>query len=152
MSQEGQLHALSGLDELFERNGIEYWLFGGWAVDFHVGAATRPHDDLDVAVWSRDGDRVREALTAAGWRHTPEAGEEGYTVYDLGGIRLEVAFLDQGEWPPNSFEDDVAELCGVRARVVSLPSLRADKAVVRDDAGVAAKDRADSMRLGQLRD
>ena len=34
----------------------------------------------------------RELLTAAGWRHTPE---EGYSVYELAGVRLEVAFLDE---------------------------------------------------------
>jgi hypothetical protein len=144
---EHQLSALSHLDELFGQYCIEYWLFGGWAVDFHAGKVTRPHDDLDLAVWSHDGERVRELLTAAGWRHTPE---EGYSVYERDDVRLEVAFLDHGEWPPNSFEHDVAEVSGVRVRVVSLSSLRADKAVVRDDESVAAKDRADSVTLRRL--
>jgi hypothetical protein len=71
-------------------------------------------------------------------------------VYELDDVRLEVAFLDQGEWPPNSFEHDVAEVAGVRARVVSLSSLKADKAMVRDDESVATKDRADSVTLGRL--
>jgi hypothetical protein len=147
VNAEDQLSALSHLDELFGQHGIEYWLFGGWAVDFHAGKVTRRHDDLDLAVWSHDGERVRELLTAAGWRHTPE---EGYSVYDVAGVRLEVAFLDHGEWPRNSFEHDVAEVAGVRAHVVSLSSLRADKAVVRDDESVAAKDREDCMTLGRL--
>jgi Aminoglycoside-2''-adenylyltransferase len=144
---EDQLSVLSHLDELFRHHGIEYWLFGGWAVDFHAGEVTRTHDDLDLAVWSHDGERVRELLTSGDWRHTPE---EGYSVYELEDLRLEVAFLDHGEWPPNSFEDDVAEVAGVRASVVSLSSLRADKAVVRDDESVAAKDRADSVTLARL--
>jgi hypothetical protein len=46
---EDQLSALSHLDELFGQHAIEYWLFGGWAVDFHAGKVTRPHDDLDLA-------------------------------------------------------------------------------------------------------
>jgi Aminoglycoside-2''-adenylyltransferase len=104
VNAEDQLSALSHLDELFGQHGIEYWLFAGWAVDFHAGKVTRPHDDLDLAVWSRDGERIQELLTAADWRHTPE---EGYSVYELDDVRLEVAFLDHGEWPPNSFEDDV---------------------------------------------
>ena len=41
-------------------------------------------------------------------------------MYELDDVRLEVALLDYGEWPPNSFEHDVAEVAGVRARVVSL--------------------------------
>jgi hypothetical protein len=142
-----QLSALSHLDELFGQHGIEYWLFGGWAVDFHAGRVTRPHDDLDLAVWSHDGERVRELLTAGGWRHTPE---EGYSVYELEDVRLEVALLDHGEWPANSFEHDVAEVAGVRARVVSLSSLKVDKAVVRNDESIAVKDRADSATLGRL--
>jgi Aminoglycoside-2''-adenylyltransferase len=106
---EDQLSALSYLDELFGQHGIEYWLFGGWAVDLHAGKVTRSHDDLDLAVWSHDGERVRELLTAAGWRHTPE---EGYGVYQRNEVRLEVAFRDHGEWPPNSFQHDVAEVGG----------------------------------------
>jgi hypothetical protein len=83
----------------------------------------------------------------------PPAGatpEEGYSVYERGDVRLEVAFLDRGEWPPHSFELDVGEVAGVRARVVSLSSLKVDKAMVRDDKSVAAKDRADSVTLGRL--
>ena len=41
-------------------------------------------------------------------------------------------------------------MAGVRARVVSLSSLKADKAMVRDDESVAAKDRVDSVTLGRL--
>ena len=53
-------------------------------------------------------------------------------------------------WPEEAFEDDVAELAGVRARVISLPALRADKAERRDDPIVAAKDRADLATLSTL--
>ena len=70
--------------------------------------------------------------------------------FELGNVRLEIAFLDHGEWPPNSFEHDVAEVAGVRARVVSLSSSKADKAIARDDESVAAKDRANSVMLGRL--
>ena len=71
-------------------------------------------------------------------------------MYERDDVRLEVAFLDHGEWPPNSFERDVAEVAGVRARLVSLSSLKADKAMVHDDESVAAKDRADSVTLARL--
>jgi hypothetical protein len=98
-------------------------------------------------VWSHDAERVRTVLTAAGWSHTPE---EDYAVYGLGGVRLEVAARDRGTWPAGSFGDDTAELNGIRARLVSLPSLRADKSEIRDDARVAAKDRADSITLARL--
>ena len=45
------------------RAGIAYWLFGGWAVDFHAGRITRLHDDVDIAVWLEDVPRIVELLT-----------------------------------------------------------------------------------------
>ena len=48
MSDTDQLEALDRLHRLFEAEHLEYWLFGGWAVDFHAGAVTRPHGDLNV--------------------------------------------------------------------------------------------------------
>ena len=151
MNEDEQLGTLSRLDELFGGHGIEYWLFGGWAVDFHAGSVTRPHDDLDLAVWSKDEARVRELLTRDGWSRAPDGGEEGYTVWERGDVRLEVAFADRGEWPPGSFAEDVVELRGVRARLVSLASLKEDKAEVRGDPQVAAKDRIDSRTLEKIR-
>ena len=51
-----QLEALAEVGRLLERRRIEWWLFGGWAVDFRVGAVTRSHDDVDLAVWADDRD------------------------------------------------------------------------------------------------
>jgi hypothetical protein len=50
MSETEQLAALARIHELLDGQGIDYWLFGGWAVDFHAGLVTRAHDDLDIAV------------------------------------------------------------------------------------------------------
>ena len=94
----------------------------------------------------------------------PEANEDGYTGYERGDVRLELAFLARGEdgevctplregrgtWPGGAFEDDVAELRGVHVRVISLGALKADKSEVRDDSTVAAKDRADLATLSRF--
>jgi hypothetical protein len=139
-----QLAAVARIHELVEGAGIEYWLFGGWAVDFHAGSVTRAHVDVDVAVWAHDLDRIRQLLEADGWRHAPEEGEDGHTGYERSGVRLELAFLaraedgqvytplrdGRGAWPGGAFENDVAELRGVRARVVGLRALRADKSEI----------------------
>jgi hypothetical protein len=159
----GQLAVLAQLQSLLDAQGVAYWLFGGWAVDFHTGRLTRAHDDLDVAVWHEDRARVAELLADDGWSHTPEAGEDGYTCYARGAVRLEVAFLarddsgrvytplrdGRGEWPSDTFGDDVIDLLGVKARVIRLDALIADKSIERDDATTSAKDRAD---LANLRD
>ena len=95
------------------------------------------------------------------WLHRPASGEDGYTCYERNGIRLEVAFLardehghvytplrhGRGEWPADTFGDEVAQLRGVRARVMSRESLIADKSIMRPDTVTAAKDRADVASL-----
>ena len=163
-SEGEQLAALSRIDRLLVGQEIEYWLFGGWAVDFHAGSVTRAHDDLDIAVWHDDLAQITALLAADGWKHVPAENEDGYTSCELGVVRLELAFLaraDDGRvytplvegraaWPDAAFEDDVAELLGVRARVMSLRALKADKAERRDDPSVTAKDRADSRTLAGL--
>jgi len=165
MSETEQLAALAGLHARFEERGIDYWLFGGWAVDFHVGAVTRSHDDLDIAVWRRDLPAIADLLEGAGWRHTPGQSEDGSTSYTSdGGVRLDLAFLGRGEsglvctplrvgsasWPPGAFGDDVLELRGTCSRVITLGALRADKSEPHDDPAASAKDRADLAALARL--
>jgi hypothetical protein len=158
-----QLAALAGLHHLLEGHGVAYWLFGGWAVDFHTGRVTRAHGDLDVAVWQDDRGRLGALLAGQAWAHTPEAGEDGYTRYERGGVRLKVAFParddrgrvytplrdGRGDWPDDAFGDDVLELRRVRARVIRLEALVADKSVAREDPSAAAKDRADVRSLAR---
>jgi hypothetical protein len=159
--ESDQLAALATLHHLLRSRGVDYWLFGGWAVDFHAGRVTRVHGDLDIAVWLDDRTRLAELLEEQAWAHTPEAGEDGYTCYERGAVRLEVAFLarddggrvytplrnGRGEWPDDAFGDDVVELLDVQARVIRVAALIADKSVVREDPSTAAKDRADVLNL-----
>lgn len=97
LHENAQLAALTSIHELFDSRGIEYWLFGGWAVDFHAGKVSRAHDDLDLAVWWKDDERIAVLLAGEGWRHAPEAGEDGYTGYERGDVRLELAFRARRE-------------------------------------------------------
>jgi Aminoglycoside-2''-adenylyltransferase len=163
---KAQLGALGSIEELLDAHGIDGWLFGGWAVDFHAGWVSRGHDDLDLAVWAADHDRIAGLLAADGWTHAPDEGEDGYTAYERDGVRLELAFLERAEdgetytplrngratWPEDTFGEDVAELGGVRARVIGLGALRADKSETRDDPRVAAKDHADLETLASVQD
>ena len=161
-SASGQLATLAEVHDLLGKNTIGYWLFGGWAVDFHAGRVTRNHADLDIAVWWDDRKRVAGLLEDNAWVHTPESGEDGYTCYERDGVRLEVAFLaiddhglvytplreGRGEWPDTAFGEDILELLDVRARVIRLDALVADKSVIRGDPSTNAKDRADLLSLG----
>ncbi len=65
VSEAGQLAALARIHELLVREALDYWLFGGWAVDFHGGSITREHDDIDIAVWEPDRPRIARLLARA---------------------------------------------------------------------------------------
>jgi hypothetical protein len=161
-----QLGALDELHRRFEAEGIEYWLFGGWAVDFHAGTVTRPHDDLDLAIWVRDRVRVTRLLQLDGWTHEPDGAQDGSTAFIRSGVRVELAFLERdgadGEpytpladgsraaWALGAFGSDVLTLARVRARVIGLAALREEKTGARDDPTAAAKDRMDRATLATL--
>jgi hypothetical protein len=159
-----QLETIGWLHIRLGEQGIHYWLFGGWAVDFHAGRVTRDHEDVDLAVWQSDFDHVSGLLEAHGWSHAPEQGEEGYTGYERGEVRVELAFLardeagtvytplthGRGVWPAGSFGDAIGEVNGVQARVVGLASLIEDKSGARHDPAVSAKDQADVALLTSL--
>ncbi len=115
-------------------------------------------------MWLKVYEQVAALLVANGWKHAPDEHEDGYTRYERGSVRVDLAFLARTQdgqvytplregraaWPDGAFENDVAELLGVRARVISLRALKADKAEVRDDPIVSAKDRTDLATLSGL--
>ena len=161
-----QLAALASVDALLTNAAIDYWLFGGWAVDFYAGSVTRAHDDVDIAVWRDDVPRIAALLEGAGWSHAPEPDEDGGTGYEREGVRLELTYLVrrsegrvltplrdfEAAWPEGAFEADAGELTGVRARLVSIDALRSGKSSAREDPGDAAKDEADFDVLSGLED
>lgn len=157
MDADAQLAAIGRLNAMFDRGRIDYWLFGGWAVDFHAGGLTRDHADIDIAIWQTDSAAAHALLAAGGWRHTPAPEQDGFTTYVRGRLHLDLAFLasderdtvytplksGRAEWPPDSFGAHVCELGGVRAHVVSAASLIVDKSESREDPATATKDAAD---------
>jgi hypothetical protein len=159
-----QLSALARVSTVLDGAGIDYWLFGGWAVDFYAGKVTRAHDDVDLAVWLDDLPRISELLRDEGWRHAPHDDEDGGTGYERGTVRLEFTYLVRDEsgsiytplrqvrapWSGEALANDVGELHGVRSRLISLASLLRGKSSPRDDPDEAAKDRADVTQLSRL--
>lgn len=158
-----QLSALARVDELMGGAGIDHWLFGGWAVDFHAGSVTRAHHDVDIAVWLDDLRTIGRLLEKDGWRHAPSDDDDGGTGYERKPVRLELTFLVRGDdgriyipfqqgnvpWL-DTFEGEVIELHGVRARVMGLEPLTGGKSSPRADPEDAAKDRADFAVLSTI--
>ena len=161
-----QLAAIASLAAALDAAEIDYWLFGGWAVDLWAGAVTREHDDIDIAAWHTDAERIRAGLTGAGWRHAPEPTDAAETRYRLGGVLLEVTFVELDElgrvvipfpsgpavWSTEPFGRDRPALGAVSCRAVPLSLLLAGKAAPRPDDADAAKDRADAEVLRRIGD
>jgi dihydrofolate reductase len=159
-----QLDALADVAARLEEARIESWLFGGWAVDFYAGRITRPHLDVDLAVWLDDVPSIAALLEGSGWQHVPDPEGDGGTGYERDGVRLELTYLVHREdgaivtplrdveapWLDGAFGDDARELRGLRVRLVSLDALTSGKASPRGDPDDAAKDRADHDVLSGL--
>lgn len=161
-----QLSALAEVSESLQKTNIDYWLFGGWAVDFYVGSITRLHDDIDLAVWLVDVPQIEKLLLMNGWLHAPSYDEDGGTGFERGGVRLELTYLVRGDdglasipfrsgpvaWlGKDDLADDIGELRGVQSRLIGFESLLHGKSTPRDDLEDAAKDRADFSHLSRLR-
>ncbi len=160
-----QLEAIGGLDAAFGSARIDYWLFGGWAVDFWVGRVTREHDDIDAAAWRPDYDAIKQALADVGWRHTAVENEVVGTRYTCGSVEVEFTFVETRDdgavvipipeheivWTTQPFGEERRTLHGVVARTIPLDLLLTGKQMTRDKPDEAAKDRADVQALAAAR-
>src|SRR5262249_25712852 len=130
-----QLALIEELTTLLNQAGIAHWLFGGWAVDFQVGAITRPHEDIDLVIWRQDAPAVREELASRAYVEAPPPPEESalHTHYSARGQRIDVMFIrrerDGGvywsswRWPDGSFTGSSGQLGRVECPVVSARTL-----------------------------
>ncbi len=53
--------------KLFNDNGIEVYIDGGWGIDALLGKQTRQHDDLDIAMPHRFVQKLKEILSTRGY-------------------------------------------------------------------------------------
>jgi hypothetical protein len=56
------IEALEEITSLFENKGIDYWLFGGYALDAAVGRITREHRDTDFIIKIDDAGKAKLLL------------------------------------------------------------------------------------------
>ena len=63
--------AVIELMQLFDQNGIEVFVDGGWGVDALLGEQTRSHADLDIALQHKDVPNLRALLEARGYKDVP---------------------------------------------------------------------------------
>ena len=55
------------LNDYLKKIGVNYAICGGSAIDLFIGHKTRPHKDLDVAVYWDDRDEIVQYMLKNGW-------------------------------------------------------------------------------------
>ena len=80
------------LYELLERESIELWIDGGWAVDALLGEQTRTHADLDIALETRFIDRLRALLAKRSYHQIAREDTQpwNFVLSDEAGLELDV--------------------------------------------------------------
>ena len=147
------------LDAL-DRAGVRHWVAGGWGVDALVGAQTRAHRDLDLAVDAADHDACMEALSRLGYLietdwlpvrvEVAATGDRWVDVHPVGFDAQGVGL--QGDstgthfrYPPTAF---VTRLLGGRA----VPCLSADQQLLfHSGYELRPQDEHDLRQLSTLR-
>jgi hypothetical protein len=129
-----QLRLIEHVAALAEQAGVELWLRGGWAVDFHVGEVTRDHRDIDWFTWAATLPTLCAALDEHGFRPTPvtDTGVQYDVVKDGEDIQFALLARDAdgavvvaggpyaGEpWPAGMLDGEPGRIGSVRCPIIS---------------------------------
>jgi len=133
---EQQFALLAEISGLLEQDGVDHWLGGGWAVDFHVQRMTRSHSDVDLVVRLRERDQLIAVLTGARFTPMPSDTPDAVQTFDRDGVDLEVTFVvetsdgtvitpgfEDWPWLPGACSAHAVEFRGLRIRAVSAEAL-----------------------------
>ena len=133
-----QIALLRAIAAALDSAGLEWWLFGGWAMDFHAGNVTRDHADIEIFSWKHDATAMRRALTLAGFVHPPGGlYPDECQSFLKAGQEIGVWFIERkdddaivtpgrwADWPwvAGAFDEAPLTLEGVTARAMSIEGL-----------------------------
>ena len=90
MNAEMTADAVVDLLRLFEDEGVEVWLDGGWAVDAALGEQTRPHKDLDIILRIKDVPKIRQILDGRGFREQTGGTSSNFVLANGSGLEVDV--------------------------------------------------------------
>jgi lincosamide nucleotidyltransferase A/C/D/E len=88
MTMDDVLWFLAVMDDV----GVEVWLDGGWAVDACLGAQTRRHGDLDIAIEERHVPGAVDALERRGFARVPSDDARAWNFVLADGAGRQVDF------------------------------------------------------------
>ncbi|WP_425516480.1 nucleotidyltransferase domain-containing protein [Ornithinibacillus massiliensis] len=142
LETKSQLHVLSEIIEIFKELDSEFWLRGGWAIDFLLGKITRTHSDIDIVTWITTREQLEKALEKAGYEKVP-VGEQfrnrqsdfrkdnvevsfGYVTHNSDG-RIILNGLPEWGWREDALFQQYFQLHGISAKVLHPKQLLEEK-------------------------
>jgi hypothetical protein len=153
--EQRQLALIDEFVGLASDAGVEYWLRGGWALDFLLGRVTRPHGDIDFFMWATDAAAFAGLLEQQGFEEVPGPPREQQRNFVKEGEEFHVGLLRRepsGEvvvaggphegaaWPERMLGDHVGRIGDVACRIVSPESQLEVKERWADWTGRSARD------------
>ncbi|GIN86356.1 hypothetical protein J6TS2_27420 [Heyndrickxia sporothermodurans] len=139
-----QLKILSEISAISTEIGCEFWLRGGWAIEFLLGRVTRAHDDIDLVTWIQHREQLEHALAGAGYKQTHVKEEFRGRQSDFCKDVVEITFsyitrtsegslimngLPEWVWRADSLLPQDYLLSGISARVLNPRQLLEEKEV-----------------------
>ena len=131
-----QLRLIDEIRDTLEAAGVAWWLFGGWAIDFHLGSVSRAHGDIELYIRSVDAERVSRAFLDAGFApRTIPYPDEAIEFTKDGQLICAVLLVDAAEgivipgrwadwpWPCDAFDGPPGCIGGLTIPVVSVEAL-----------------------------
>lgn len=160
---QAQLEAIRELTQQFGEVGTNFWLAGGWGVDFHLGRISRPHSDIDIVARAQDASLITDLLLSAGYSLRPSEDPKAELLFERGDLLLDVTFITESDdgsiltpgwehwpWQAGAFPETRQHLEGISARVVSASNLLESKESWAHRTGESRRDR-DTHDLEALR-
>ncbi|RDU37207.1 hypothetical protein DRW41_11040 [Neobacillus piezotolerans] len=162
MTTDQHLKILAEISGISEAIGIEFWLRGGWAIDFLLGKITRPHDDIDLVTWIKNRQRLEDELVKAGYEKTfvKEEFRDRQSDFRKENVEISFCYLSRSEdgnlimnglpewiWRPDSLLPQTFILNGISAHVLNPKQLLEEKVVYEQIGRTPRKKDAESKKI-----
>ncbi|GMA64292.1 hypothetical protein NZD89_02870 [Alicyclobacillus fastidiosus] len=157
-----QLEALREISLVFSSLQYDFWLRGGWAIDFLLGRVTRLHDDVDLVTWVHYRDKIEQSLRETGYEQIPvrEPFNGRQSDFRKDTVDLTICYITRSEdgsiilndlpewvWRSDSLLEHRFVLNGISAHVLSPQQLLEEKEVYQQIGRIPRPKDAESKKL-----
>ncbi len=93
LQTKSQLKILTEISFIFKGIDTDFWLRGGWAIDFLLGEITRLHSDIDIVTWISNRKQLENTLIEAGYEQIPVPEEFCNRQSDFRKDNIDITFI-----------------------------------------------------------